>query len=169
MKIASVLCILVLQAFAFAQPFSSGSIAGTLADETTRRPLEFVNVVLLRSPDSTIVTGSVSDKLGRFELTSVPFGNYRIQFRLLGYTERVSRPLTLSAERERIDVGTILLAETTVNLDEVLITSQRSLVNSSIDRKVFNVSQDVMSKAGSVSELLQNIPSIEVDIDGNGG
>ena len=71
------------------------------------------------------------------------------------------------ADRKEFRAGTIFLRESTVNLGEVTVTAQKSLVNTSIDRKVATLQQDIMSKSGSVSDLLQNVPSVQVDVDGN--
>ncbi len=66
-----------------------------------------------------------------------------------------------------MNLGKLYINETTTSLGEISVTAQRSTFVNSIDRKTFNVGQDVMSKTGSVSDLLQNVPSVQVDIDGN--
>jgi hypothetical protein len=150
-----------------AQNGTSGKIIGLVLDQSTNRPLEFVNVVLLKTADSTVTTGTVTDKNGKFELIDVPPNEYSLRFSLIGYKEKKTIAFVIDAQHSKLSIGTTKLVETTVNLDEVLITSQKALFNNAIDRKVYNIDQDIMSKSGSASELLQNIPSIEVDIDGN--
>ena len=73
----------------------------------------------------------------------------------------------LNAKQSKLDLGKLYISESTASLGEVSVTAQRSTFVNSIDRRTFNVGQDVMSKTGSVSELLQNVPSVQVDIDGN--
>src|SRR5450759_718071 len=151
----------------YSQTNGIGSIRGSVVDESTRRPLEFVNIVLHNAADSAIVTGTVSDKNGKFEIKNVPSGEYLVTFSLISYKEKKTPSFKIDPQHSKLNVGTVGLTETMVSLDEVLVTSQRALFNNSIDRKVYNVEQDIMSKSGSASELLQNVPSIQVDIDGN--
>ena len=158
---------LSLTMMSYSQNKGIGTIKGGVVDETTRHPLEFVNVVLRSTSDSSIVTGTVSDKNGKFDIENVPEGDYLVTFSLISYKEKKTPSFKIDPQHSKLNVGTVLLTETTVSLDEVLVTSQKALFNNSIDRKVYNVEQDVMSKAGSASELLQNVPSVEVDIDGN--
>ena len=85
----------------------------------------------------------------------------------MGYRESISEVFTLSKKNLSYDAGTILLRESSVKLNEVTVTSQKEMFNSAIDRKVYNVQKDIVSATGTVSDLLQNIPSIQVDVDGN--
>ncbi len=151
----------------FAQISSKATITGMVVDASSHRPIEFVNVVVQSKFDSTLVTGATTGKRGKFEIKNIPVGEYSLRLGLIGFKEKTISSLRIKDQDSTIDLGTISLIETTVNLGEVLITSQKELFNNSIDRKVYNVDQDIMSKSGSASELLQNVPSIEVDIDGN--
>jgi len=150
-----------------AQESRIGTIKGSVVDGSAHRPLEFVNVVLRQKPDSAIVTGNATDKSGKFEMLDVPAGNYFVTFSLIGYKEKLTPSFTIDSLHKHLNLGEISLVPTTVDLDEVLVTAEKSMFNNSIDRKVYNVDQDLMSKAGSASELLQNVPSVQVDIDGN--
>jgi outer membrane receptor protein involved in Fe transport len=149
-----------------AQNHSAGSITGTVLIESTKKPLEFVNVVVLNQSDSTLVTGAVTDNKGKFEIDNVPIGTYFIKYSLLGYEEKQSDDFSIDSKQPEMDFGKIYLKETALNVGDVTITSQRMTFVNSIDRKVYNVQQDILSKTGSASDLLQNIPSIQVDIDG---
>jgi hypothetical protein len=151
----------------FAQETKIGSITGLVIDDSTDHPLEFVNVALHNKADSTLVTGKVTDKMGKFNFTDVSPGEYYVKFSLIGYKEKTSPGFIIDPQHRKLNFGTVALVARTVNLDEVLITAEKSIFNNSIDRKVYNVGQDIMSKSGSASELLQNVPSVEVDIDGN--
>lgn len=134
--------------------------------DSTRRPLEFVNVAALNRADGTVVTGAVTDSKGTFQIENVPPGEYLLKCTLLGYEEKRSPSFMIDSQQPVFDAGTIFLRETALNLGEVTVTSQRAMFNNAIDRKVYNVQQDIMSKTGSVSDLLHNIPSVQVDIDG---
>jgi len=153
--------------FVVAQESNMGTIKGSVVDEATSRPLEFVNTVLHNKADSAIVTGKATDKRGIFDFADILPGDYFMTYSLIGYKEKASPAFIIDPQHKRLNLGTVVLVATPVDLDEVLVTAQKSLFNNSIDRKVYNVDQDIMSKAGSASELLQNVPSVQVDVDGN--
>ncbi len=150
-----------------AQPINSGSITGFVKDSSTTKPLVYVNVLLQNNTESLKSAGAITDHNGKFEFSNVKFGQYLIKISYIGYRNKITQPFSVNAENKRIDFGTIFLRDTTVTLEEVLITSKKALFNNQIDKKVYNVDQDIMSKSGSASDLLQNVPSVQVDIDGN--
>lgn len=163
------LCILITS-FLFvsnlllAQGNNSGRVSGTI--KTANTPLEFATVSLVQSKDSVAVTGTTTDSKGKFYIGSIPFGEYFLKFSMVGYIEKKSSSFKLDSQHPSFDNGIILLSEALVNLNEVTVTSQKMLFNSAIDRKVYNVQQDILSKTGTVSDLLQNIPSVQVDVEG---
>jgi outer membrane receptor protein involved in Fe transport len=161
--------LLVLSGFLLISPslIFAQAVSGVVVNESTREPVEFVSVMLRKTADSSLVAGSGTDKKGKFQFANIAPGEFYVQLNLIGYEAKKLPSFSISAKHPKVSLGTILLAEKAVSLDEVLITSQRALINSEIDRKVYNVSQDIMAKTGSASDLLQNVPSIEVDIDGN--
>jgi len=94
--------------------------------------VEFVSAVIQNKSDSILITGMVTDKNGKFEFNNIPDGEYIVKCRLLSYKENKSGSFKIYAQQNEINLGTITLAETTVNLDEVLITSQKALFNNSL-------------------------------------
>jgi outer membrane receptor protein involved in Fe transport len=157
------LCILVLTA----QALAAGTITGSVLSGSTKKPIEMVNVVILNASTKAIVTGGVTNAQGTFSIADVPAGTYVAKASILGYTAQLSKQFTLDATHADMRLAVFTLAETEVDLSEVTITSTKTALNTAIDRKVYNVQQDVMSKSGTASDLLQNIPSVQVDIDGN--
>ena len=143
------------------------SLKGVVINDQSKKPLEFVTVTVLRGADSSLVSGTVTDARGQFELQNIPDGTYLLRVSVLGYQVRNIVPVELHGTSREKNIGTIPLTETAVAMDDVVVTSQKILMNNTIDRKIYNVDQDVLSKSSSASELLQNIPSVEVDIDGN--
>ena len=149
-----------------AQNHNAGSIIGTVLIESTKKPLEFVNVVVFYQSDSTLVTGAVTDSKGKFEIENIHVGTYFIKYNLVGYEEKQSANFKIDPEHPEIDFSKTYLKEAALSVGDVTVTSQRMTFVNSIDRKVYNVQQDILSKTGSASDLLQNIPSVQVDIDG---
>jgi outer membrane receptor protein involved in Fe transport len=145
----------------------SQSIKGTVVDEGTRRPLGLVNVILKRLPDSTLVTGAATDTNGIFLLSKIPRGTYVLQLALIGYESKQLPAFAVDSAAPERDMGTISLHETPVSLEAVEVTAEKALMNLEADRKIYNVDQDILGKSASASEVLRNIPSVEVDVDGN--
>ncbi|HZV12072.1 MAG TPA: TonB-dependent receptor [Candidatus Kapabacteria bacterium] len=158
---------MLLSPGAHAQSISGGSVTGYAIDSASGGPLAFANAGLHKKQDSAFVKGIVTDKGGKFELDNIPDGEYYMRISYMGYKGVTTQPFVINAQHKHANLGKITLAETEITLDEVLITGKKDLFNNSIDRKVYNVGQDIMSKSGSASDLLQNIPSVQVDIDGN--
>ncbi len=140
-------------------------ISGTIVDQASTLPVEMVNVRLLRVKDSSQVRSATTDKKGNFHFGTISAGSYILQFSFTGFTGK-SMPVTVN-DQPALDLGTIGISRTATVLKEVVVASKKSLLNASIDRKIYNVSQDIMAQSGSASDILKNVPSVEVDIDGN--
>lgn len=144
-----------------------GSISGTVIEKNSNQPLEFTQVTLKKVNDASFLQGTVTDKKGTFRFDQVAVGEYIVSYSFIGY-EKVDAPaVSVTAKRLKIDLGILLLSESNQNLAEVEVTGRKSTYVNSIDRKTFNVGEDLMSQTGSLSDLLVNVPSVQVDIDGN--
>jgi outer membrane receptor protein involved in Fe transport len=150
-----------------AQAMGGGTVSGILTSKSTGRPLDFANVVLRSKTDTSMVKGTNTDGTGKFIFSGIPAGGYFVDCGFIGYRTFRSYVFAIDARHLKIDLGTIPMAESALAGDEVDVTAEKALFNNTIDRKVYNVDKDIMSKTGTVSELLQNIPSVLVDIDGN--
>ncbi len=150
----------------FAQSNTLGTVSGIVKMDPSGSPLEFVTVALIHNSDSVVVTGTTTDSKGKFSISNISFGEYYLKYSMVGYDEKKSPKFIMDSQRRTFDAGINFLKESAVKFDEVTVTSQKLLFSNSIDRKVYNVQQDILSKTGSVSDLLQNIPSIQVDVEG---
>ncbi|MDZ4809180.1 MAG: outer membrane beta-barrel family protein [Bacteroidota bacterium] len=144
---------------------NTSNISGTVTDKANKQAIEFASVQLLKITDSAVVSTTMTDKKGRFTLTDIASGNYILQYNFIGY-EKSNQLLSVSYQ-QNLNVGRIEIFTLPKSLDEVTVTAQKSMLISSIDRKIYNVSQDIMAQSGTASDVLKNIPSLEVDIDGN--
>ena len=148
----------------FAQ--SNGTIvSGVIIDKSTKQPIEFATVQLLKVEDSSISKSIISGKKGKFIFENIAGGNYILQCTFIGYST-TSRSVNIN-NQQKINSGNIEISSSTGNMNEVVVVAKKSLLNTSIDRKVYSVSQDIMAQSGTASDVLKNIPSVEVDIDGN--
>jgi len=139
-------------------------VTGLIADERLR-PVEFADVALFRAADSVFVTGSVSDAKGRFSFSPVDTGQYYVTYSFIGYETGCSETFTV-VKGKRLDLGTLRLHLSPEQLDEVVVQGRRATYVQRIDKRVFYAGTDLMSTSGSASDLVRNIPSVQVDVEG---
>ncbi|ALL04813.1 hypothetical protein AQ505_04530 [Pedobacter sp. PACM 27299] len=125
--------------------------------------MEFVNIVLKSAKDSAVVVHEVTDQKGGFNLKNIPIGTYFLQASFIGFDD-VKTPIF---HLEGTKVFPIFMDDSKQTLNEVQVSAKKAIFSSSIDRKVYQVDMDLMAKSGSASEVLQNVPLVQVDIDGN--
>src|SRR5690554_37555 len=150
------LVILTILSLILFPAFALQTVRGRIVDGTTQKPLDFVNVVLLKDADTTPAAGVVSDESGKFELPRIPDGNYLLRISFIGY-HTIEIPLKVSDKA--LDMGLIKLMEDSKSLSEVEVVGQGTQMRFEIDKKVFSVDQNIASAGGSATEILQNIPS----------
>jgi outer membrane cobalamin receptor len=143
-----------------------GIIKGLVYDSFGSEPMEFSTIALKETTDSTLVNGAITDVNGFFRLKDVPQGNYFLEISFMGYESFESDEINLSAN-EGVDIGVVNLRPTDEMLNEVVVVADRPTMTYQIDKKVINVSQLHTSASGSAVEVLENIPSITVSIEGD--
>jgi outer membrane receptor protein involved in Fe transport len=156
------LFILFFPAFCFAQ---NGRVSGKLVDNK-KNPVAYATVTLLRT-DSTVVNGSISEDNGKFELESIAAGNYLLRVNALGITTLFIKDITITDSKPVKDLGTITLSLSSKTLDEVQISGEKSMMEMQVDKKVFNVDKNITTAGGSATDVLSNVPSVSVDVDGS--
>ncbi len=149
-----------------AQKADAGSAAGTVVDQATRRAIEYAAIVL-KDAHGGVVQRTATDAKGAFSLATVPFGEYRIGYSLVGGDVHETPPFRIDAQHRAVDLGALALAADVLTMQRVDVTARKEAFYNSIDRKVYNVGKDLQSVAGSASDLLQNVPSVQVDVQGN--
>ena len=142
--------------------FSQQTLTGTLIDGNSNNALQYATVKLLNPSDSSMVAGSVTDELGAFTINA-PAGSYLFEGSYIGYTSRTT-PVELT---DNVDLGEVSLLQDQTQLEEVEITAQKSQTTFELDKKVFNVGQDITSVGTDAIDVLSNVPSVTTDIDGN--
>ena len=146
----------------FAQSGSS-IITGIVMERTSKQPIEFATVQLLHTGDSALIKSTITDRKGKFILDKITTGNYFLSCSFIGYEKTV---MAVTVNQQKENVGSIEIGVLSKDLNAVVVTTRKSLLNTSIDRKTYNVTQDIMAQSGTASDVLKNIPSVEVDIDG---
>lgn len=155
----------LLIAMSVAAQTGSSTVAGVLKEKASDMPVEFATVALHEAATGQTTMGCLTDSVGRFHMEKVPAGKYYVEGSFVGYRAVTSDVFSVNMCMTA-DVGTIYIMEGE-QLDEVVVEGRRPSFVAQLDRKVFNVGQDVMGTSGSASDLMQNIPSVEVDMDGN--
>lgn len=137
-------------------------VSGNLLNED-KEPLAYASVGLFSLPDSASVGGAVSNEDGRFRASLKP-GSYYAEIHVLSYeTRRVDFTINMG----NVVLPDVVLQSKSENLDEVSIIEEKSEMSLRIDKRVFNVGADLSNTGSSASDILANIPSVTLDVDGN--
>ena len=148
-------------------PGDDGRIEGVVYDPGMNAPVEFANIIIFNPIDSTMITGGLSDAEGNFHLKDIPVGNYYMTVHFIGYDKKVISNIEIAADKKHIDLGTIELLLTAIELTAATVTAEKMAVEYKLDRKVINVDQDLDAAGNSAVEILEKAPSIRVDISGD--
>jgi outer membrane receptor protein involved in Fe transport len=151
---------------ALGQSPAFGTVSGTMVAGSAGQPLEFGAVVLMKAVDGSSVSQATTDQQGRFSLADVAAGDYKVSFGYVGGETKETPPFTVSAVGESVDLGVLDVLDRPIQLQKMEVVGTQAAFLNSIDRKTYNVGKEIQSATGSASDLLQNIPSVQVDIDG---
>lgn len=146
---------------------AQGLVKGRVLDKANSTPVEFANVVVTAVGDTTHIVGSaITDIEGRFAIQGLANGAYTVTFSYIGY-KTARRKINIDAANKSVSFAALYLSEDAKMLKEVQVTGQRAAMKLEVDRKSFDVSQLVSNAGQAASDVLENIPSVEVDNDGN--
>jgi iron complex outermembrane recepter protein len=183
-KLAILLCF--IPAIVFAQDYGrSGSrplfsVTGLVIDSLSNEPLSFAALSFISPQDDQLITGGICNDEGRFIIEEVPVGAYKLLVEYMGYVPKIIPEVKVkpnknvnktggpySATNSVIDLGEFYMNKSIDQLDEIELVEEKPFVVQGIDRKIFNVDQDLTSSGSTAIELMEKLPSVEVDIDGN--
>jgi outer membrane receptor for ferrienterochelin and colicins len=164
-KTAFTLILLTISFIVSAQEKAEGKkikITGKVVEKTSQLPLEYATVTFFKPNDTKAISGGITNNKGEFDI-DVNAGVYDIKVEFISFqaTEFKQKSLT-----ESTSLGTIALTEDVTQLKEVVVRAENTTVEIKLDKKVYNVGNDLMVKGGTVSDVLDNIPSVSVDADG---
>jgi outer membrane receptor protein involved in Fe transport len=142
----------------------AATISGTVLDAESGEPLHLATVAIFR--EGEFITGSATGSDGRFDVSPLRPANYEVRISSIGYTSlRIEDVATRPGATA--DLGTIRLEPATALLGEAEVVAERDLVEQRADRTIYNVADQPIATGGSVVEVLQTLPALEVDLDGN--
>ena len=139
-------------------------VSGIIQDQHTRQPIEFATVMLADSESKAAITGASTNEKGAFELT-VKQRNFYLEISFIGFETKKITDFNIS--NGKANLGTILLADNSQQLDEVVVRAEKSQTEFKLDKRVFNVGKDLSSTGASALEVLNNVPSVNVSIEGD--
>lgn len=138
-------------------------ISGKIVDKTSKQPLEYATVTVTNPQTAKTVAGGITDNTGSYSVDVTP-GTYDIKLEFISFKAQEIKGKSVTANT---NLGTTALAEDAAQLDEVVVRAEATTVQIKLDKKVYNVGQDLIVKGGTVSDVLDNIPSVQVDVEGN--
>lgn len=143
----------------------SYTITGTVQEASTGSALEFATISIFDSRDSSLITGEISDAQGIFRIDGIQKGSYYALVEFIGFETTTVDDIVLNKDIV-VDLGMVVLQTGGIALDEIEITAEKSELQFALDKRVFNVGKDLSSKGGSAQDLLDNIPSVTVGVEG---
>jgi hypothetical protein len=160
----AIICLLSITNVFTQRPTQSKAyfISGKVIDKDTKEPLEYATVVLKNLKNQKISGGITNDK-GLFNVP-VSEGNYDISVEFISFKTINFKSRTIN---KSINLGTVVLSEDGEVLDEVNIIPEKSTVDIRLDKKIYNVGKDMTVKGGNVADVLDNVPSVSLDVEGN--
>ena len=144
-----------------------GSLTGTVLDSLNRTPIEYATLMLFSNEDSSRITGVSTDRNGHFELSPVRPGSYFLRVSFLGYFPQTIEDIMFGRGSMQKDLGEILLVPTVLEGGEVTVVGEKIQMEYHLDKKVVNVEKMQSSVSGSAVDVLEQVPSVKVDIEGN--
>ncbi|WP_299251890.1 TonB-dependent receptor [uncultured Aquimarina sp.] len=138
-------------------------ITGKIIDDETKEPLEYATVSFISLKENKIVTGGITEPNGNFSI-QVPKGIYNVSVEYISFKTK-----TLAKQKlfKSTNLGTLGLGLDTESLDDVIVIAEKTTVEIKLDKKIYNVGKDLTVSGGTVSDVLDNVPSVSVDVEGN--
>lgn len=145
---------------------SAATIKGRLIDNETKQIIDFATVSLFNKSSKTPMKTVTTDEKGAFSIPNVKNGSYTLRISFVGY-KTLEFPVFVTSKTPIVDLKTLQLSTDAKSLKAVEVIGQKSQMRFEVDKKVFDVDQNISAAGGSASEALQNIPSVNVDNEGN--
>ncbi len=164
LQLLGIFCLLFVQ-FSLLNA-QKGILKGKIIDSQTNAPLSYASIRVLKNSDSTLIAGNITGEDGLFSI-DMPLGQAYAVVEFIGYQPMKLSSFSLTKEQSIHDLGIIKLSSATTNLDEIEVRAEKSTMELSLDKKIFNVGKDLSNAGGSAIDILGNIPSVSVDVDGN--
>lgn len=148
-------------------PTITGKIIGDLVDSLTSSPVEFATVAIRKAGTEKDINGAISDEKGHFKISEVKLGKYDVVISFIGYSTQTLTNVELTPEKPDVDLGALKMITDNVILDEIEVVGQAAVIENKVDRIVYNAEKDNSVRGGDATDVLQKVPLLSVDMDGN--
>ncbi|MEO0161087.1 MAG: carboxypeptidase regulatory-like domain-containing protein, partial [candidate division WOR-3 bacterium] len=166
MNLAIILSLIFMPSFSQERPKGNyGMISGCVVESTTEQPIELANIVLY-DLNHKQVTGTATNEQGRFFLTGIKPGQYIVEVSFVGCETKVDT-INIIDDNPFLNLGVIKLEQKPITIEGVEVTAEKPPIEFKIDKKVINVKEHYTSQSGTAVDVLENVPSISVDVEGN--
>lgn len=160
------MCTIAFSLIVHAQPHASsdlknGTVYGRVLDANLNEPLPYVNVII-KDNTNKIITGSITNEDGTFNIDKIPEGTINVEVSFIGY-KTISKQVTLGKGNYKINMGDLLLDEDVESLEEVTVVAEVSTIQQKVDRKVITIGKDLTTSGPTASDIMNNLPSVNVD------
>lgn len=143
-----------------------GVVACSVIDNNNQ-PLEYATVGIFSQKDSSVVGGGITNAQGLIAIDNIPFGNYYIRISYIGYKNIFVPDIHISKETPVAMLGKQKFKSSSKQLDGVVISTEKEMIQSNLDKRVFNVDKSIVTEGSTGVDILENVPSVSVDLDGN--
>ena len=164
-KFFSLLAAITIGMSSYAQ--TGGKVSGSIKDGGNQKIIDAATVSLLKAKDSSLVKAAITDALGNFVFENVKNGVYLVRATSIGHSKSFSNSFTISEANSTSNVGVLQLVPVDKALKEVVVSSQKPLIERKIDRTIVNVDASITNTGGTALEVLEKAPGVSVDKDGN--
>lgn len=151
----------------FKDDTKTARISGVVVEEGTGTRMEFANIAVYSKSDSSLVTGGITNDNGFFEITGLRYGEYYVEAHFIGFRKKNIDNIVVNEDFPAPDLGRISLSPSNIELGSVDIVADKAQVEFKLDKRVVNVSQVISAIGGTAVDVLENTPSVQVDIEGN--
>jgi outer membrane receptor protein involved in Fe transport len=145
-----------------------GRVYGKLVDASSKEPIAYASVAIysLATKKDSIIGGALTLDNGDFNIESLPLGRVKVRFSFMGFKQKDQMVALTMPDNVELDMGNVAMENTAQNLKEVTVKAEKSTMQMNIDRKVVNVDKNLVASGGTAEDVLKNVPSVTVDMDG---
>ena len=143
-----------------------GKISGVVLDSTNNQAVEFATVAILDPSTGKPFDGAVCDEKGKFTISRIPNGNFKISISFIGYSSKTVS-FRITDRMTDVNMGTIILSPSSEVLKEILVEGQKAIIEEKVDRTVYNAENDNTTRGGDATDVMRRVPLLSVDLDGN--
>lgn len=142
-----------------------GLLKGILIEKTYQNPIPYATISVFNSENNQLITGGISNEKGEFNI-AVPFGIHTLIIESIAFKNKTINNVLIQKTQPIYDSGKLVLDNRAIALSEVTVTAEKSQLQFGLDQKVFTVGKDIAAAGGGVIDILDNIPSVTVDPQG---